>query len=670
MIIKSLRVNNFRCICEEELVCDRLTVLVGRNGTGKTAFVRALEFFYTPGYDLTEDDYFARDTDTPVSVEVTFCELTAEEKDAYAPYIDGDTLAVTKEASWPPARGSERYYGSSMRCPDFTELRRLTGRERTSAYSEYVSSGRFPDLRPGVTRAADVDGALQEWEEQYPERCQRQRDEGQFFGFHNVGAGKLEKFTRFVLVPAVRDARDDATEGRASALGELLDIVVKRRLDENLELTSFRETTKERYHELLDLDNLPELPQLADDLSRMLRVYAPDSEVRLRWQELSDPQLPLPTAQARLVEDEFEGDVSRTGHGLQRAFILTLLQHLSSIRGQEAAVAESAQPVEGQGAPDSAIGVGPASVTVEPHLVLAIEEPELYLHPVRARHFARVLRQLSEPSASDQAIQVLYSTHSPLLTDIRWFGNVRLLRKTVTDDRRPKRTTVRQTTLDDVADELETAAGYAPGTFTRESLQLRLLSLMSPSMNEGFFADCLVLVEGETDQAALVATARQMGHNLEALGIVVIPAHGKTRLDKPLIIFRQLGIPVFVIFDADAHLRPADRHPETNRLLLRLLGEEEDDSPETAVKEAWACFNSNLEGQLKQDIGAERYDSELGRLASAYGYESRADAAKNCGVVEEMLDCISREGGRPATLERIVEAVVRLRERSSTLPSQ
>ncbi len=43
MRIASLYVDHFRCLKDVRLYLDPLTVLVGKNGTGKSAFLRALE---------------------------------------------------------------------------------------------------------------------------------------------------------------------------------------------------------------------------------------------------------------------------------------------------------------------------------------------------------------------------------------------------------------------------------------------------------------------------------------------------------------------------------------------------------------------------------------------------------------------------------------------------
>ena len=46
MNIREIRVKNFRSLRDANLSCDRLTAIVGRNGTGKSSFLRALELFY------------------------------------------------------------------------------------------------------------------------------------------------------------------------------------------------------------------------------------------------------------------------------------------------------------------------------------------------------------------------------------------------------------------------------------------------------------------------------------------------------------------------------------------------------------------------------------------------------------------------------------------------
>ena len=79
MIIKVIRVRNFRCIRDEPLPCEQLTALVGRNGSGKSSFLRALSLFYDVSAKYTEDDFYARDTGQDILITITFSGLTEED---------------------------------------------------------------------------------------------------------------------------------------------------------------------------------------------------------------------------------------------------------------------------------------------------------------------------------------------------------------------------------------------------------------------------------------------------------------------------------------------------------------------------------------------------------------------------------------------------------------
>jgi predicted ATP-dependent endonuclease of OLD family len=108
MRINTVHVRNFRCIQDETLDCDALTVLVGRNGAGKSSFLRALDLFYSPAAKYTQDDFYGGDTDRTISIEVRFENLSARESDLLAAYTDNNTLTVVKELTWPVGRASQK----------------------------------------------------------------------------------------------------------------------------------------------------------------------------------------------------------------------------------------------------------------------------------------------------------------------------------------------------------------------------------------------------------------------------------------------------------------------------------------------------------------------------------------------------------------------------------
>ncbi len=638
MRIKSIRVQNFRSVRDETLPCEPLTALVGPNGSGKSSFLRALDMFYTLNANYTENDFFNRDTSQDIIITVTFTDLMTEEKKRFQRYLEGENLTVSKIISWPQSKVGQRYYGMHLQNPDFDTFRSANGPDMRKEYMKLLE-GEYPDLPP-YTNKEEAEKALQAWEESHLERCIHKRDDGQFFGFREVGKARLERYTQFILIPAVRDASDDAIERKGAPLTEIMDLVVRSVLSQQKDLTEFQETTQKKFREIVGTICLSELKTLEKDLSETLKAYVPDAGVELEWDMGDVVKISPPEASIRLVEDEYPSTVERTGHGLQRAFIMAMLQRLAAVRSSAQEETEYSQEMS--------------------NLIIGIEEPELYQHPNRQRHFCKVLLGLAEGRIQGVAksIQVIYTTHSPLFVDIKLFNSVRRLRKLQEEARKPKQTKIFYTTLEEVAQSIEKVDGGPGGTYTSETLGPRLRTLMTPWMNEGFFADVAVLVEGEEDRAAILGVAAAMRHDLESMGISVIPCMSKNNLDRPTVIFRKLGVPVYTIWDSD--YGDDERKPEENHRLLRLFGRSCENWPEK-IAEDFACFKKTLGKTLRSEIGEDLYDSILHSVCDDFCISRKRDAAKNPHVMQEIITEAYKKGKSSKTLERIVMKIIDLK---------
>jgi len=293
------------------------------------------------------------------------------------------------------------------------------------------------------------------------------------------------------------------------------------------------------------------------------------------------------------------------------------------------------------------------------NLIIGIEEPELYQHPNRQRNLSKVFLKLVKEGIKGVAerVQIIYSTHSPLFVDIERFDQVRLLRKESAEPNKPKQTKIYYTSLDEVARVIERADGKPEGTYTGGTLRPRLRTLMTPWMNEGFFADVIVLVEGEEDRAAILGVANAIGYDFESMGISVIPCMGKTNLDRPTAIFRNLRIPVYVIWDSDYGGR--DPRPEVNRRLLRLFSQPVEDWPEK-VTEQFACFKKTLGDTLRAEIGNELFSRLLDTCCRRLSLKKK-HAIKNPQIIQEIISEAYRHGKTSRTLEKIISQIVALK---------
>jgi len=210
MRISSVRIHNLCAAKDVTINCDNLTVLVGRNGTGKSTVLRALELFYSTSPDISAPDYYAEDTGEPIEIGVTFSDLTPEARTQFAGYLDRDSLSVVRVIALSGGKPVAKYHGETLQHPPFLEVRTMHGaRELLAAYKEMRQQLQYKELPDARSKDAALE-AFRSWEALHPDECQRMRDDGQFFGFSEVAQGYLGRYTRVIRIPAVRDASDDA----------------------------------------------------------------------------------------------------------------------------------------------------------------------------------------------------------------------------------------------------------------------------------------------------------------------------------------------------------------------------------------------------------------------------------------------------------------------------
>ena len=633
MRLTRAHVKNFRCIADQTLDVDGVTALVGRNGAGKSTFLHALRVFYeNAAGSLSADDFHGRTVAHPIDITLTWEDLTDAARDRFESYLQGDTLSVTYRVTHAASgRPKGTYHGHGLRHEPFQGIRSETGKVAQKAlYNAFRMASDYADLPAARTADAAVE-ALSAWEAAHPDRCERQSDDGQFFGFANVGAGSLAAFTGFTYVPAARDAATDDDTGRTSTLSLLVDQLVRSAIREDDASRVAMEEIKRLANQIYGGETHPKLTAVRDRIASRLQNIVPTADLELKWAEDPTSKLDPPRAAARLTEDRFDTSIAGAGHGLQRAYVIALIQEWAST--QRTAVGGE-----------------------ERSFILAMEEPELYQHPNRQRHLADILYGLAAAGTGCH-VQVVYTTHSPLFTRIERFDGVRRLSKDT--DCTPPCTKVVSAKLDDVARTLATAYRKDPDTHSGESLQTRLSDVMRPFVNEGFFADFVVLVEGASDRAALLGAAAHADVSLAAHGISVLPCGGKRNVVSCTAIFRALHIPCYAVWDADdgegdAHAQATAA--EINAAMYVLHGLAPAGAP-GAVYDECACYNKTMEHTLVDEMG-DRYTEIRLEVAVEMGYDRPREGRKNPRVVRETLVRLSREGLESPTLSAILSKIL------------
>ena len=661
MKIKEIHVKNFRSILNETLTFDNLTILVGRNGSGKSSFLKALELFYNPSTirtQVTEEDYYDKIVSNKIEIAVTYVELSEKAIIKYGGYVDvknNSELKVILIISWESDKPNYSFHGLKWQNPDFKDIRDANKiNEKREAYNKLKENKYYSDLPPAFRSFEELNGILDTWEkknmedEESENKCILSRDNGQFFGAENVGTGKLSHFTNLVLVPAVRDAQEDTEEGKGSSIKKLIDLNVRGAQNIIDDLEDFTEKVKIDYTEMFDKSTDEKLTNLGKTLSNTLGRYVSDSEIGLEWSKESSVSIKMPEVEIKITEDGHEATVDRVGHGLQRALIFALLENvfkaqnsnvISNIKDTSVSVEQSSGESDGSG------------------LILAIEEPELYQHPSRQRHFASILSELAGESIENVAdnIQVVYTTHSPLFVGLDRFDELRILRKELESNSK-KMTKIKKSSLTDVARSLGRIEDKTDIGKIKSKLRAKLEVIMTPWLNEGFFADVVVLVEGEHDKSIILGTAKAKEKNFDEKGIAVVSCGGKENLLRPAIIFEQLGIPVYLIWDLDK----SGNNDKTNASFLRFI-EENENTDSNFVGSKGACFEDNIEVTFKNQIGENLYNHLLKEECRNFDVSTGA-GIKNTVITKNIIAKASKEGVEAEFINDIVSKILNLRK--------
>ena len=646
MRLCSVHVKNFRAIEEATIEIGQHTVLLGSNGVGKSCVIKAIDKFFAKSPTVTTEDFHDKNINDPIEVSLTFADFTAEEVEQFQSRIHDGRMVVTRLLTAGAApRENGRYYGRAPRHAAFQEVRAIAGAvPRRQAYNALRGSPGYGDL-PAATSEPQVLAAMDAWEAAHPGECVLDRDDGQFFGFSNVGRGIIQKYISFVFVPAIRDASADSIDKGASVIGQLIELIVKTVVQKRDDFRKWQSETIDEYKKLVSPENLGELGGLSDMLTSTLQTFYGDTEVELAWRPPDEFQVTLPAADVALTEQGYSGPVEGKGHGLQRAFIFTMLQHLANaIRSQPAS--EEAE--------------GEADQETSHSLLLAIEEPELYQHPTKQRHLARVLADISAgkiPGVMSQT-QILLCSHSPHFVSTERFAEVRLARRQLSDGPQQGQFMVSQVANPDVCNLLnETLQLTSSDAYTADQLAARL-HILDPLVAEGFFSTAAVLLEGVGDKAALSAVAQARGISFEAKGIALLPVGGKLNLARPHAVFSLFGIPVYVVYDSDENLSPENQHPEANIAIQRLSLEGEPVEFRTFVGNRYASFETCLEHTLASELG-EQFEHQITLASQKYGLPKKRLLKSPVSLGDIVSGCM-QNGAESPTLNAIVDRIIAL----------
>jgi len=555
MKIESIRIENLRSIKDETVYLDDYTCLVGANGAGKSNIINALNIFFHESNDsptnlvnLDAEDFHNKNVKEPIIITLTFVELSSEAINDFQHYYRQEKLIIMAKATFDSStqKASVIQYGLRLGMSAFKEYfeadkRKASASELKDIYNKFRKE--FPDLPHGRTKPV-MENNLKEYESNNKDKCELIPSEDIFYGV-SKGKNRLENHIQWIFIPAVKDASAEQMEAKNTALGRLLSRTVRAKTDFTNDMQKIKSNALDAYQKVLE-SNQVALEEISKSLKKRIEEWAhPNASLKLAWMQDPEKSINISDPFAKIIAGEggFEGEICRFGHGLQRSFLLALLQELASCDDSK-----------------------------NPKLILACEEPELYQHPPQIRHMSNLLQGLSEHNS-----QVIVCTHEPSLVTGKGFECVRMISKSKDHSK------VCQATIAKINEKITGAKGIAPVQNT--GMMAKIHQALQPGINEIFFTTKPILVEGVEDVAYIVTYLNLMGfwNDFRKYGCHIINVNGKSNLIAPVAILQCLNIPVFSVFDSDGHLKAEteaekskkEKQKKDNMVLLNLFNAEE-----------------------------------------------------------------------------------------------
>lgn len=520
MKVSKVGVEGFRSIRKTSAALSAFQALIGPNSCGKSNFLKALEFFFESRNRLGVQDFYQDQTGNRVSklaVEITFEGLSAEEEARYAKYVLPDrSMRIRKIATLNAGQVGAGEYHGLRRFPKDPRYRIESYRGTASQnfdslasaagnVDQYRPAGRLTDGVFEATLEAVVAARAGELEFEDAEETT------QFMGLKQVAASSLGQF---LLLPAIPDPESEGDVRKGSKLSDLVSVVLENVTRESAAYSEAVRGMREavsRFNTRLEdgtpnLNRPADLPRLEQELEAELSKW----EVRIEL-EVPTPEMDaLISKPAVHIDDGHKSSLQLKGHGLQRSFVLAAL----SVWRKHIARAQAEQ----------------SNQTLHPPVILAIEEPELYLHPQQQRDLFDLLKEISTASST----QIILSSHSPHFIDVADTRSILRTGKSRVDGTRIKQ--LGHPLFAGVSDKAK-----------RD--RFHLTQWINPTRGELFFARRVILVEGPTEMAVLPYAATRLGVFKRSTSI--IECGGKTAIPLYVELLRAFDIEFAVVHDED-----------------------------------------------------------------------------------------------------------------------
>ena len=569
MRMTKLTISNYRALRDVSIPLSHFGCLIGENNSGKSSFLQALSLFFS-GSKLSSKDYF--DESRPIRIEIVFedigdadlARLVEEHRTRVSSILKDGRLVLVR--SYEIDGKSSLLYNILMptdeRFSSDSIGKLLKGQRPGQGFVEKVSDV-FPEIKDIIDTSMKQEAMRQKIQDLADSLPDDQKVATDIALPTGIDRSIIPMLPNPIYIPAVKDLADDIKTTESTPFGKILAILLQavetklpsaQKLFE--ELNSKLNRVQQADGTMID-DRLDEVKLIESTVEKYIRDSFADVALRIT---IPPPELKTVFSSAKIyANDGVDGLIETKGDGLRRAIVFSILRSYVELNTKLSPTKNTEKEEQNKTAPAS--------------YLLLFEEPELFLHP-KGQH---ILFDALRVFAKDH--HVVVTTHSPM-----FFGPnatetfVKLYKKSdlVISDK--PFTQVQPVDLSDM--------------MSKDQFQI----ICFENNNAAFFADTVVLVEGDSDYLLFPHIARTLN---PAWDVAKVPIHfaritGKGNIRRYRDFFKQFDVRVPVIADLDLilngfyHVSPSEEMKSARDNLLvkvdELIEPDAEDEEPTATE--------------------------------------------------------------------------------------
>lgn len=383
----------------------------------------------------------------------------------------------------------------------------------------FEKAKKVQDLLDGGIAAATIQEALGEinpesklskdWQKSFPEVMDFDTSTAPAW-IQNPGGipgNVLSRLPRLIHIPALTESKEIESGEKKHALGECLSLLFEDLVATSPLAGEIQEKLNELEHKMDPEDNNSLLNGLIREINKTIADVFPKCGISIEpsLQDLLD--ILRPKYDIRIFSNIRTG-AARQGTGLIRTCVFAMLRYHAKLKLNK-------------------------DLQTRPVLV-AFEEPELFLHPSAANLLRDTIYSLGE---SDQ---IICTTHSPWMIDLS------------RDPQSITRMSIEET-------DCVTASNYgvssALGLLPPEDKQrVKMIQIFDNELSRVFFSEKVIVVEGDSDILALMNTIKLLPESVQkqiASRYQIVKARGKSTIISLVKYLKELGIEPAVMHDSD-----------------------------------------------------------------------------------------------------------------------